>query len=131
MSPPVEYDAPPAGWSAEQAAGRNQAGASDPRHGVRHIDGQHPLKLPLAHDQQPIQPIPQNKTLTAWETVRSGRPYVDALFSAKAMVEGYVSPPDVRDPIGGIITGAIKWGDANFAFPQLRRLSGHTPWPPP
>jgi glycerol-3-phosphate dehydrogenase len=26
---------------------------------------------------------------------------------------------------------AIKWGDANFAFPQLRRLSGHTPWPPP
>jgi glycerol-3-phosphate dehydrogenase len=27
--------------------------------------------------------------------------------------------------------GAIKWGDANFAFPQLRRLSGHTPWPPP
>jgi hypothetical protein len=29
------------------------------------------------------------------------------------------------------ITGAIKWGDANFAFLQLRRLSGHTPWPPP
>jgi hypothetical protein len=28
---------------------------------VRHIDGQHPLKLPLAHDQQPIQPIPQTK----------------------------------------------------------------------
>jgi hypothetical protein len=24
------------------------------------------------------------------------------------------------------ITGVIKWGDANFAFPQLRRLSGHT-----
>jgi hypothetical protein len=29
------------------------------------------------------------------------------------------------------ITGAIKWGDANFAFPQLRGLSGQTPWPPP
>jgi RNA polymerase sigma-70 factor, ECF subfamily len=32
---------------------------------------------------------------------------------------------------GGIITGAIKWGDANFAFGQLRRLRAHTPWPPP
>jgi predicted AAA+ superfamily ATPase len=30
-----------------------------------------------------------------------------------------------------VITGAIKWGDANFAFVQLRRLRGHTPWPPP
>jgi hypothetical protein len=30
-----------------------------------------------------------------------------------------------------VITGAIKWGDANFALPQLKRLSGHTPWPPP
>jgi hypothetical protein len=29
-----------------------------------------------------------------------------------------------------IITGAIKWGDANFVFPQLRRLRGHTLWPP-
>jgi hypothetical protein len=29
------------------------------------------------------------------------------------------------------ITGAIKWGDANFAFPQLRRLRAHTLWPPP
>ena len=29
-----------------------------------------------------------------------------------------------------VITGAIKWVDANFAFPQLRRLSGHTPWLP-
>jgi hypothetical protein len=25
-----------------------------------------------------------------------------------------------------VITGAIKWGDANSAFPQLRRLRGHT-----
>jgi hypothetical protein len=25
-----------------------------------------------------------------------------------------------------LFTGVIKWGDANFAFPQLRRLSGHT-----
>jgi acetylornithine deacetylase/succinyl-diaminopimelate desuccinylase-like protein len=34
---------------------------------------------------------------------------------------------------GGVllITGAIKWGDTSFAFPQLRRLSGHSPWPPP
>jgi hypothetical protein len=31
----------------------------------------------------------------------------------------------------GAITGAIKWGDANFAFVKLRRLRGHTPWPPP
>ena len=31
----------------------------------------------------------------------------------------------------GVITGAIKWGDANFAFVQLRRLRGHTLWPPP
>jgi hypothetical protein len=30
-----------------------------------------------------------------------------------------------------VITGAIKWGDANFAFAQLRRLRAHTPWPPP
>ena len=30
-----------------------------------------------------------------------------------------------------VITGASKWGDANFAFPQLRRLRAHTPWPPP
>jgi hypothetical protein len=30
-----------------------------------------------------------------------------------------------------LITGAIKWGDANFAFAQLRRLRAHTPWPPP
>jgi hypothetical protein len=30
-----------------------------------------------------------------------------------------------------VITGAIKWGDANFAFVHLRRLRGHTPWPPP
>jgi hypothetical protein len=29
-----------------------------------------------------------------------------------------------------VITGAIKWGDANFAFAQLRRLRVHTPWPP-
>jgi hypothetical protein len=28
-------------------------------------------------------------------------------------------------------TGAIKWGDAISAFAQLRRLSGHTLWPPP
>ena len=28
-----------------------------------------------------------------------------------------------------VITGAIKWSDANFAFPQLRRLMGHTVWP--
>jgi hypothetical protein len=26
--------------------------------------------------------------------------------------------------------GAIKWGDANFALPQVTRLSGHTLWPP-
>jgi hypothetical protein len=30
-----------------------------------------------------------------------------------------------------LITGAIKWGDANFAFPQVRRLRRHTLWPPP
>jgi hypothetical protein len=30
-----------------------------------------------------------------------------------------------------LITGAIKWGDANFVFEQLRRLRAHTPWPPP
>jgi hypothetical protein len=30
-----------------------------------------------------------------------------------------------------LITGAIKWGDANFAFAQLRGLRVHTPWPPP
>ena len=37
----------------------------------------------------------------------------------------------IRSPVrASLITGAIKWGDANFAFPQLRRLSGHTPWPP-
>jgi undecaprenyl pyrophosphate phosphatase UppP len=30
-----------------------------------------------------------------------------------------------------ITTGAIKWGDANSAFAQLRRLSGHTLWPSP
>jgi hypothetical protein len=30
-----------------------------------------------------------------------------------------------------IITGAIKWRDANFAFAQLRRQRTHTPWPPP
>jgi hypothetical protein len=30
-----------------------------------------------------------------------------------------------------IITEAIKRGDANFAFPQLRHLRGHTLWPPP
>src|SRR4029450_9293996 len=30
-----------------------------------------------------------------------------------------------------VITGAIKWGDANFAFVQVRRLRAHTPWPPP
>jgi hypothetical protein len=30
-----------------------------------------------------------------------------------------------------VITGAIKWGDVDFAFRQLRRLSGHTPWRPP
>ena len=29
------------------------------------------------------------------------------------------------------ITGAIKWGEANSAFAQLRRLRAHTPWPPP
>jgi uncharacterized protein (TIGR02391 family) len=29
-----------------------------------------------------------------------------------------------------IITEAIKWGDANFAFAQLRRQRTHTPWPP-
>jgi hypothetical protein len=34
-------------------------------------------------------------------------------------------------PTVTVITGAIKWSDVNFAFPQLRRLSGHTPWPPP
>ena len=32
---------------------------------------------------------------------------------------------------GRLITGAIKWGDANFAFSQLRRLRARTPWPPP
>jgi hypothetical protein len=36
-----------------------------------------------------------------------------------------------RTVINQAITGAIKWGDANFAFPQLRRLRGHTLWPPP
>jgi hypothetical protein len=35
------------------------------------------------------------------------------------------------DKTFGLITGAIKWGDANFAFVQLRCLRGHTPWPPP
>jgi hypothetical protein len=30
-----------------------------------------------------------------------------------------------------VITGAIKWGDADSAFPQLTRLRGHTLWPPP
>jgi hypothetical protein len=29
-----------------------------------------------------------------------------------------------------LITGAIKWVDANFAFAQPRRLRSHTPWPP-
>jgi hypothetical protein len=32
-----------------------------------------------------------------------------------------------------LLSGAIKWGDTNFAFPQLTRLSlrGPTLWPPP
>jgi hypothetical protein len=30
-----------------------------------------------------------------------------------------------------VITGAIKWGDTNFTFAQLRRLRDHTLWPPP
>jgi hypothetical protein len=34
-------------------------------------------------------------------------------------------------PDSKVITGAIKWGDANFAFAQLRRQRTHTPWPPP
>jgi hypothetical protein len=32
---------------------------------------------------------------------------------------------------GAFITGTIKWGDANFALPQVRSLRGHTLWPPP
>jgi hypothetical protein len=30
-----------------------------------------------------------------------------------------------------LITGAIKWGDANFAFVHVSALTGHTLWPPP
>jgi hypothetical protein len=36
-----------------------------------------------------------------------------------------------QQPPPAVTTGAIKWGDAIFAFAQLRRLSGHTLWPPP
>ena len=38
-----------------------------------------------------------------------------------------------REVLGAstLITGAIKWGDANFALAQLRHLRGHTLWPPP
>jgi transcriptional regulator with XRE-family HTH domain len=37
---------------------------------------------------------------------------------------------DVR-MLASVITGAIKWGDAIFASVQVRRLDGHTLWPPP
>jgi hypothetical protein len=36
-----------------------------------------------------------------------------------------------RVPADRLITEAIKWGDANFAFAQLRRQRTHTSWPPP
>src|SRR5215216_7095631 len=45
--------------------------------------------------------------------------------------------PDLPGPVWtvetrrlAVITGAIKWGDANFALAQLRHLRGHTLWPP-
>jgi hypothetical protein len=34
----------------------------------------------------------------------------------------------VVDDLDAVITGAIKWSDANFAFVQVRRLTSHTPW---
>jgi hypothetical protein len=36
-----------------------------------------------------------------------------------------------KSGLSALITGAIKWGDADFAFLQLRRLRAHTLWPPP
>jgi sensor domain CHASE-containing protein len=35
------------------------------------------------------------------------------------------------DRFQGVITGAFKWGDAIFAFVQVRWLRTHTPWPSP
>jgi hypothetical protein len=38
--------------------------------------------------------------------------------------------PHFAEALGGY-HGGNQWSDANFAFPQLRRLRGHTLWPPP
>jgi hypothetical protein len=59
-----------------------------------------------------------------------GLPFVDGKFAASVLtVHDYSNV--VTKGRRWIITGAIKWGDANFAFAQLRRLITHTPWPPP
>jgi len=61
-------------------------------------------------------------------------------LSAQPLGDGVGQQPFVLDnqdahrpilPGRGVITGAIKWGDAISAFGQVGRLRGHTPWPPP
>jgi hypothetical protein len=37
----------------------------------------------------------------------------------------------LAEQLGSVITRAIKWGDAIFAFSQVRRPRNHTLWPPP
>ena len=49
------------------------------------------------------------------------------MLGIKQRAEGSLRSPPTID----VTTGAIKWGDANSAFAQLRRLSGHTLWPSP
>jgi len=53
----------------------------------------------------------------------------------QAIIHSRYGPPDALElqdiETPSVTTGAIKWGDANSAFAQLRRLSGHTLWPSP
>ena len=46
-------------------------------------------------------------------------------------VGGDLQERRVAQRYGRIITGAIKWSDANFALVQVRGLRSHTLWPSP
>jgi AAA domain len=57
-------------------------------------------------------------------------PTVAGVYLARAVDSGRLRRAE-RGLYTSVITEAIKWGDANFAFAQLRRQRTHTPWPPP
>jgi hypothetical protein len=90
------------------------------------VEQQKPVMAFLHGDPDSIPVAKAERSEAAQEKLMAFRSKIQGAKHVK-----YWSNPDDLAGKVALITGAIKWGDVNFAFVQLRHLRGHTPWPPP